>query len=89
MEATPFSAANFSFYLRRERGADEEATFCTSLLAVTIADEGTSLESALGSGRFVLNLHNRAFSFNVHTLHSKMCHVTVFFLEAHDVNRAG
>ena len=34
--------------------SDEEAIFCTSLLADTIADEGISLENVpLGSGRLV------------------------------------
>ena len=50
--------------------SDEEAIFFTSLLADTIADEGTSLESApVGSVRFVLfcfaKYLNKAISFHV------------------------
>ena len=49
--------------------SDEEVIFFTSLLADTIADEGTSLESApVGSVRFVLfcfaKYLNRAISFH-------------------------
>ena len=54
--------------------SDKEAIFCTSLLADTIADEGTSLENVpLGSGRLVsfcfAKYFNRAISFNVQTSH--------------------
>ena len=53
--------------------SDEEAIFGT-LLADTIADEGTSLENVpLGSGRLVsfcfAKYFNRAISFNVQTSH--------------------